>query len=103
MSQRPVLPPPSEHPDLRAIFALKPKWAKWLTSCFAAVGRWQSTRGDSDVWNDQYAQQHEIAFWDLPPGYFAINLRTGDCHLQDYATGEITVVPYAEWAAETLP
>jgi hypothetical protein len=88
------------HRDVVAIKRAAPKWANWLCFCWDRCADWQTHRGTGRVWVPDEVSSVEFAVENLPHdfGVFAIDLQTGDVHLQD-AEERVTVVPQATWVA----
>ena len=93
------------HPYLTAIRAGAPEWARWLCTNDGHVW-WQANRGHGKAWFGEGEMANFDTAWRvgnvvLPRdfGSVAIDLISGDIHLQD-APGLIVVVPMAEWGRE---
>jgi hypothetical protein len=88
------------HSAIEKLCAIAPRGANWL--CF--VGRigipfWQSERGEGLYWICDGLTAGAGWEWTCSNSSpSAIDLKTGDVHLQD-ERGEITVVTQAEWSA----
>lgn len=90
-------------PLLQPLADLAPEWATHVVWTGDGTAHWQDRLGDGPHWLDWRGpgwERHELfpAAHDVTE-LVAIDLRTGDIHLQS-ADGSITEVTQAEWGAE---
>jgi hypothetical protein len=87
------------HPTIQAIRDAGPGWANWLIKPDTGSMWYQSERGTGPLWSTNGDGAYVEASWSEDRrGGWAIDLRTGDIHLQD-DDGNITIVPQDEWVA----
>lgn len=79
-----------------------PEWARWLCFSWKGYAWWQDVRGGGCYWQSAHADEMYEEFYEAHgiEKDAAIDLATGDVHLQD-AQGRITVVPRREWEGIT--